>query len=226
MSILLYDFTYDTSGKEININTNGIGTSVVAGGISMPNYAHKGTSLKQLLSGDSTTKGARTYYGTYIEKYVPTGTGEDKITWKYPDEATYGLVYIAPMGASATTVTTGTSTSYVSLEDTEVTDVSAYNAIVVGGPAANMVAADLLDLTYPSYGSASGLMEGDAIIKLVDNGAKVALIVYGWEKDDTKRAAKVLESYSAYEDLTGTEVSVTGTLASPTIVTSEVVEEV
>jgi len=219
LSRLLYDFTYDTSGKEININTNSIATAAAAGGITMPNYAHGGTSLKQIESGDSTTKGARTYYGTYVEKYVPTGTGEDKLTWKYPDEAVQGLVYVAPLGAEATTITTGTSTSYVALEDTEVTTVSAYNAIVVGGPAANIVAADLLGLEYPSYGADSGLVEGEAIIKLVDNGANVAMVIYGWEQDDTKRAAKVLESYSAYAgDLTGTEVSVTGTSANPTIV--------
>lgn len=207
----LIDFTYDASGNEINLNTVSVDN----------NYVHGTTSLKQLQSGSSTTKGARTVYGTYIEKYVPSSTGEDTLKFTYPDEAVYGLVYVAPTDATATTVTTGSSTSYVSLEDTEVTNVAAYNAIVVGGPAANSVAADLLGLTYPAYGSDSGLTEGDAILKLVDNGDNVALIVYGWEKDDTKRAAKVLESYSAYEDLAGAEVSVTGTTSSPTIVTAE-----
>jgi len=211
----LIDFTYDTSGNEINLNTVNVDN----------NYAHNTKTLLQLESGVSTTKGARTVYGTYIEKYVPSsGSGEDTILFQYPDEATYGLVYFAPTDATASTTVTGSSVSYVSLEDTEVTSVTAYNAIVVGGPAANSVAADLLGLTYPAYAGDSGLSEGDAILKLVDNGDNVALIVYGWEKDDTKRAAKVLESYSAYEDLVGEEVSVTGTVASPTIVTAEVAE--
>ena len=91
-----------------------------------------------------------------------------------------------------------------------------YNAIVVGGPAANQIAADLLGLTYPAYSADSGLSEGEAMIKMVDNGAKVAMIVFGWEAEDTRRAAKVLESYDAYE-LSGAEVSVTGTTSSPTI---------
>ena len=101
----------------------------------------------------------------------------------------------------------------------EVTDVSAYNAIVVGGPAANKIAASLLGLEYPAYGAASNLEAGEAILKLVSNGANTALLVFGWEKDDTERAAKVLQSYDAY-DLTGAEASVEGTTANPTIATS------
>ena len=210
LNTLTVDFTYDTSGKEINLDTV----------TPLNNYAFASTSLKQIESGDTTTRGARTYYGTYIEKYVPTGTGEDTLLISYPDEAVYGKVYIAPLEAEATT-TGATSTTYAPLEDSEVTDITDYNAIVVGGPAANMVAADLLGLTYPAYGTESGLSDGEAVIKLVDNGNKIAMIIYGWEQDDTKRAAKVFESYESFiadETLTGAEVSVTGTLASPTIV--------
>ena len=54
------------------------------------------------------------------------------------------------------------------------------------------------------------------MIKMVNNGAKVAMIVFGWEADDTRRAAKLLESYDTYA-LSGEEVSVTGTTSSPTI---------
>jgi len=208
---LLVDFSYSTSNSEINLNTVSVDN----------NYVHGTKTLKQLISGESETKGARTLYGTYVEKYVPSGGGEDTLLITYPDEATYGLVYIAPTDAIASITATGSSVSYVNLWDTEVTSVTAYNAIVVGGPAANSVAADLLGLTYPAYAGDSGLSEGDAILKLVENGDNVALIVYGWEQDDTRRAAKVLESYGAYEDLVGEEVSVTGTVSSPTIVTAE-----
>ena len=77
----------------------------------------------------------------------------------------------------------------------------------------------MLGLTYPAVAEASGLSEGEAILKMVDNGANVALLAFGWEKDDTARVAKVLQSYDAYS-LTGSEASVTGTTANPTVVTA------
>jgi hypothetical protein len=56
---------------------------------------------------------------------------------------------------------------------------------------------------------------------LKTNGAKVALIVAGWAGEDTQRAASVLKNYEAYKGkLTGTEVKISGTTASPTIVTA------
>ena len=61
----------------------------------------------------------------------------------------------------------------------------------------------------------------EAILSLKTNGAKVALVVAGWEGADTKRAAEVLKNYVAYDEkLKGSEVKVTGTTASPTIVSS------
>jgi len=74
-------------------------------------------------------------------------------------------------------------------------------------------------LTYPAYAEASGLSAGEAVIRMVTNGDNVALLAFGWEKDDTARAAKVLQSYTQY-DLSGEEVSVEGTTASPDVVTA------
>ena len=75
--------------------------------------------------------------------------------------------------------------------------------------------------TFPAYGEASGLKEGEAVLELKDNGGNVALIVAGWEGEDTRRAARVLQNYRAYTaQLKGTSVKVAGTTSSPTIVTS------
>jgi hypothetical protein len=208
LNTIAINFKYDTTDETIEIE----------GVTGSNNFVHGSTSLQVLTDDDNYLKGARTVYGTYVEQYTKN---DGEVIVKYPLNAVYGQVYVAPLSASSTTQVMGSSSSYVTLEDSEVSDVTSYNAIVVGGPAANSVAAELLGLTYPSYGTDSGLTEGDAIIKLVNNGNNVAMIVYGWEKDDTKRAAKVLESYSAYADLTGEEVSVTGTSSSPTIVTAE-----
>ena len=176
------------------------------------------TTLTQKDRSSTEIKVGKTEYGTYIEQLTPTSSGTDTILIKYPDTATYANVWIAPTSASVST-SEETATGIDLMSEDEVTDISMYNAIVVGGPAANKVAADLLGLTYPAVAEASGLSEGEAILKMVDNGAKVALLAFGWEKDDTARAAKVLQSYDAY-DLTGAEASVEGTTANPTIATS------
>ena len=86
-----------------------------------------------------------------------------------------------------------TASSSVLMKDTEVTDVTKYNAVVVGGPCVNRVAASLLGLTFPACGEASGLQAGAATLVLKNNGTKKALLAYGWEADDTRRAAVLLK---------------------------------
>lgn len=81
------------------------------------------------------------------------------------------------------------------------------NLLIIGGPAINKVAADLLGLPFPSYGTASGLNPGEAKIKIIQNGNKHAILAYGYSKEDTKRAAKMLKEE---EELTGTEITLQG----------------
>lgn len=109
--------------------------------------------------------------------------------------------------------------------DTDTT-IGKTNQIIVGGPAVNRLAAEAVGVSYPSYGLSSGLLEGEgeAVIKLVEKGTKVALVVAGWEAADTQRATNVLANYGMYSSkLSGMEVKVTGTVASPVI--SLVVED-
>jgi hypothetical protein len=103
------------------------------------------------------------------------------------------------------------NTESVSSEDVEfdisapVTDdvASADDAIVVGGPAVNKAAAELLGLSYPTYGEASGVMPGQAVIRYF--GDRNAVLVYGWSKEDTKAAA---EKLAAGTGLSGDMVNV------------------
>jgi len=64
--------------------------------------------------------------------------------------------------------------------------------IVVGGPAVNTVAADLLGLSFPSIREASGLSEGEAVIRFFEDENSV--LVYGWESADTQSAATKLNN--------------------------------
>jgi hypothetical protein len=118
----------------------------------------------------------------------------------------------------------------------QVSDPTAANVITVGGPCINSVTAEIMGLTYPACGADSGLGEGEGLVKLYESGDKVAIVVAGWEAEDTTRATRVLADYKTYQEagqLVGSEVKVTGTSATEFTVTpvsgaaveEEVVEE-
>lgn len=73
---------------------------------------------------------------------------------------------------------------------TDATVTSSTDAIVVGGPAVNRLAADLLGVSFPAYGSASGVSMDEAMIKYYS--AKNAVLVYGYEAKDTAAAVNKL----------------------------------
>lgn len=86
------------------------------------------------------------------------------------------------------------------------------NMILVGGPCINSAAASAMGSDEPLCGEASGIAAGTAVIKLLEHGDTVSLLVAGYDKDDTRRAAKVLAEYRDWADkLVGKEVVVTGT---------------
>ena len=96
--------------------------------------------------------------------------------------------------------------------DTELSDVSAYNVISVGGPAINQVSAQLMGLPFPSYGDDSGISPNEAVINLLSNGGNYAMVVAGYEALDTRRAGIVLKNYVEFaSSLTGSGVVVKGT---------------
>ena len=71
------------------------------------------------------------------------------------------------------------------------------NLVVVGGPAINSIAAELLGLDFPTYGTDpnSGFSPGMAQITLFENEltpGSVALLVAGYAKDDTMAASRAL----------------------------------
>ncbi|MBU2560673.1 MAG: hypothetical protein KKD17_00085 [Nanoarchaeota archaeon] len=104
----------------------------------------------------------------------------------------------------------------------QVSDPTAANIVTVGGPCINSVTAEIMGLTYPACGADSGFGEGEGIVKLYESGEKVAIVVAGWEAEDTTRATRVLADYKTYQEagkLVGTEVKVTGTSATEFTVT-------
>jgi len=164
---------------------------------------------------DNTVDIATTFHGTHVEY------DNDKWKWvniHYPSEEVYANVFVAPV--SAVVSYTGGNVETTTLEklnigsavlDTEVSDVTNNNMIVVGGPCINKVAATLMGKADYACGADSGIPENKGVIKLFEQTTgKVAMLVAGWEAMDTRRAARVVAKYSDYA-LSGTDVVVTGT---------------
>ena len=118
----------------------------------------------------------------------------------------------ATITVSATVTSSGGSASSAALMAAdEVTDKEDWNLILFEGPCDNSLTADFLAKTYPACGADSGFTEGEGYVELKDNGDNVAMIVAGWEGDDTKRAAKVVANPSSFELDGKTAIVVTGT---------------
>tara|TARA_Y100000310_G_scaffold345815_1_gene470408 strand:- start:22663 stop:24909 length:2247 start_codon:yes stop_codon:yes gene_type:complete len=151
----------------------------------------------------------RSKYGIIIRDPKSNGAS-DQVVLEIPGDQLQANIVIK--GQSAISSAGGESCTVadvtpVSMLDTELTSPTTHNLILVGGPCANPLAESL------DFGvSCSGwdLKEGEAIIKIVDNGNKVAMLVAGTEALDTRRAAKVVANWNDYT-LAGTEALVKGT---------------
>jgi hypothetical protein len=167
-------------------------------------------------------------YGTYVT-YDSTAPGQ--FNAMYPYSQGIAVVGVGPDPAVTSTGTAGSVTTEkitpvtadVAMLDSEVTDAvkTGSDIIVVGGPGVNMLAATLLDKTYPAYGEASGLTADTAMIKVFPDAfatGKTAVLIAGWEAKDTDLAARVLQIKQtdlATQNVAG--VTVSGTIASPSI---------
>ena len=150
---------------------------------------------------DTDFVGYLTNFGTYV-LLDKSDSDQHVVRLTYPKEQMYANVYVSEVGAVITTTTTTTAGVVTPILDTEIDDYKTMNIISVGGSAINRVTADLLGLTYPTYGSdeawvtATGVdAMGKAVIKIIDSPyatGKYAMIVAGWEGADTRRAAKAL----------------------------------
>ena len=170
---------------------------------------------------DDLTSGM-TNYGVYAEE-MNEDNDPDSLTVHYPLEQVLPQAFVVFEGAVVSEGGAAGTVTYevpnrieigAALLASQVSDVTAANVLSVGGSCVNEVTAELLGLPYPSCGEASGLMEGEGVIKLVDNGDNVAVIVAGWDAEDTTRATRVLSDWETWQDankLVGEEVTVTGT---------------
>ncbi len=154
-----------------------------------------------------------TKFGTYMER--EKDNYGDYLDFYYPNEETSYHMFFTPVGATISTTPGGDTVTYYETNKInaaaklagEIADPTAQNLIVVGGPCANKVAYTLMGSPKDCT---AGFQEGKAILKLIENGQNVALLVAGYSALDTRKATTVLSNYGNYA-LSGKEMVVTGT---------------
>lgn len=192
-------------------------------------------------SADTNARHRYTSLGAFVQ-WQTVSNDPDSLSIDYPvNGQRLPIVAVTAPGASVTATAGSEAGTVVYYETTpiqvgtaklasEVADVKAQNAIVVGGPCANAAAAALMGNPADC---AAGFSEGKAMVKLFENGGNVALLVAGYSAMDTRRASRVVAEYQTWQDkgvLKGTEVEVAGTsfsditVAAPAPVVAPVVE--
>ena len=154
-------------------------------------------------------------YGVLVELYDPEGSSEaEDLTIEYPLLQRGAHVFIVAGQYGIEKHAGGMLSQRVNRINvgaaklaSEVADITAVDAVVVGGPCANAAAAALMGNPDDCI---AGFEPGKAMLKLFENGDNVAVLVAGYDAIDTRRASRVLANHADY-DLSGTEVVVTGT---------------
>ncbi len=182
-----------------------------------------GLNLKSLEENSDTQKGMSNY-GVLV-KEVNEDNDPDSVEMQYPLQQVLPQVFVTFEKTISTEGGAGTITIErpqrievgSAVLASQVPDPTAANVISVGGSCINAVTAEIMGKTYPACGADSGLSEGMGIVKLYESGDKVAIVVAGWEAEDTTRATRVLADFRSYQEagqLVGSEVKVTGTSAT------------
>jgi hypothetical protein len=157
-------------------------------------------------------------YGTLITRDT-TGTGI--ITVSYPDTQAIGEVFV--LGDEGVITSSGSDGTYreavpitsdIAVLDDEVdaTLKENKNLFVIGGPCVNLIAANLLELDTYTCAEESGIPTDSAIVQVFEDEyavGKVAVLVAGWEKEETDLAARAIQT-GALDDQETAKVTITG----------------
>lgn len=170
------------TGSKIGINKNGFT------GLLFPfRYLTSNPEIAQAMSE----------YGTFWELYDPsTVDTPEELTIEYPLSERGVQVFVTAGQVQATESSQGVTEKVQPLPvgasklASEVADVTMYNAIVVGGPCANPVAAELMNFPDPCWES---VPQNQAIVRLYEHANKnVAMLVAGRTALNTRQAARAL----------------------------------
>ena len=187
--------------------------------VDVSNPSGGGISLKSP-EDDNDLKLGMSNYGVYI--YAKTETNDpDTLNIEYPLRQKIGQAFVTFGAITKSAGTSGEAVEAVTIQKievgatklaSEISNVFGQNAILVGGPCANLAAATALG--NPADCTA-GFEAGKGIIQVVEKSGKVAMIVAGYSAKDTRTAASVVANYKDYAgELTGQKVEVTTATSS------------
>ena len=140
----------------------------------------------------------RTRYGIVIEA-PENSLSNDRLVFHVPNDEVQAKVTVYGRVVERDDLASGrsTGTAAATMTDTELgSDWSSKNVVAIGGPCVNTVTASLRGVEAESCGEASGLMAGQAVLELQENGEHWALVAAGYDAEDTRRAALMLKAAS------------------------------
>ena len=131
------------------------------------------------------------YAETDLASMVTYDTDTDSYEVTYFGEEITADVQV--VSGEVTTSAAGDAGVMIVMDD-DASAMAGKNLIVVGGSAINSVAADLLGGAYSegAFTDATGVGAGQLMIKSFDNAGKTALLVAGYNYDDTRKAVSYL----------------------------------
>jgi len=138
----------------------------------------------------------RTTYGVLIEETDGSDSPAEHVI-TVPENILEPLVYISTGNLQVSTGSTtagATELGAVTVDDSEVASVAGKNLIVVGGSCINSVAADLLGQAACSadFTALTDVAAGEFLIESFDRSGKTALLVAGYNAEDTTKAVTYL----------------------------------
>lgn len=152
---------------------------------------------------DSNTISAYTY-DDVATKVMREGASSDqrKVTITYAGSESYGKVFVSASGVTFSGGSDGGVLGSVVITDSQASSASSKNLIVVGGSCVNTVAAQLLGASAPACGAdftsrTGGVSSGQFLVQSFASplsSSKVALLVAGYNAEDTQNAAQYLRT--------------------------------
>lgn len=218
---LAKEFDEADTNENITVRISGPGTDNVNIQAIVADNASFWSGLLELEENDDISQ-ALSAYGVFFELFDNDNANDaEDLTIEYPLSQRGARVFVTGGVITTTTVEGGGVEKVQPIQigaaklASEVSDVSMYNAIVVGGPCANPIAASLLGNPEPCYES---VPMNKAIVKLFEHtNGNVALLVNGRSALNTRQGARAVAT-GQIKSVAGMEAEVTGTtLADVTV---------
>jgi len=180
-----------TEKNAVILRTNDTGTYST---VLVPLFTRLDAGLDSQSFDDSDFTGYIDSFGTYV-LFDSSDTYQEFAYLTYPKTPMYAEVYIAESGAVVSEADLGA----VLVTDAEVSTVQSRNLVVVGGSCINSVAAALVGGAYctTAWQSATGVGAGQFLIQSYTSpysGSKIALLVAGYNAEDTVNAATYVKN--------------------------------